>query len=79
MSPFLMPPADVSLHVFLLQKGLGDVNDVFRVEIQGVRTRQSLKTVRSVFRLIHVSTGCAVHSHNKPLPKWYSYMYINIV
>ena len=72
ISPFLMQPAGVSLDVVMLQKGVGDVNDVFRVEVQGVRTRQSLKTVRSVFRLIHVSTGCAVHSHNKRLPKWYS-------
>ncbi|KAI0210003.1 Protein O-mannosyl-transferase 2 [Lamellibrachia satsuma] len=52
------------------ENGTGDTNDVFRIEILGVHDRQSLKTVRSVFRLIHLTTSCAVHSHNKRLPKW---------
>ncbi|ELT93986.1 hypothetical protein CAPTEDRAFT_152537 [Capitella teleta] len=54
------------------ENGTGDANDIFRVElinaIQG--NRDPVRTVRSVFRLVHMNTGCSVHSHNKQLPKW---------
>ena len=32
-----------------------------------------MKTVKTVFRLIHVSTGCALHGGKNTLPKWYLY------
>ena len=52
------------------QNGYGDMNDIFRVFIPGVSERVRLNNVRSVFRLVHHSTGCAVQSDNKKLPKW---------
>lgn len=30
-----------------------------------------IKTVKTVFRLIHVSLGCALHGSTQVLPKWY--------
>ena len=52
------------------QNGTGDFNDVFRVDIVGAQEKETLHTVRSVFRLVHVNMGCSIHSHNKQLPKW---------
>ncbi len=60
------------MYMNLLQNGTGDSNDVFRLDIVGARGKESLKTVQSVFKLIHVNSGCALHSHSKQLPKWYS-------
>lgn len=50
--------------------GSGDINDVFKVQIDGASHPEPLRTLRSAFRLIHVQTGCALHSHSKQLPKW---------
>ena len=30
-----------------------------------------MKTVKTVFRLIHVGTGCALYGGTNTLPKWY--------
>lgn len=30
-----------------------------------------IKTVKTVFRLIHVNLGCALHGSTQVLPKWY--------
>ncbi|KAK2162575.1 hypothetical protein LSH36_96g06009 [Paralvinella palmiformis] len=49
--------------------GTGDINDVFRLEVPN-HQGEPLRTVRSVFRLVHYKTGCAVFSHSKQLPKW---------
>ncbi|KAG4305822.1 hypothetical protein PORY_000732 [Pneumocystis oryctolagi] len=53
----------------------GDNNDLFKVEIDKSRsyTRESKINVRAIetkFRLIHVSTGCALFSNNINLPEW---------
>lgn len=50
--------------------GIGDANDVYRIEIEGASDNEKLKTVTSKFRLIHYFVGCAVYSHSKQLPKW---------
>ena len=50
--------------------GTGDANDIFRVEINDKNNEGKLKTVKSVFRLVHLYMGCVLHSHNKKLPKW---------
>jgi len=31
-----------------------------------------IKTVKTVFRLIHVNLGCALHGSTQVLPKWYA-------
>ncbi|KAG9508710.1 Protein O-mannosyl-transferase 2, partial [Fragariocoptes setiger] len=59
------------------QNGTGDLNDVWRIVLSDswrptvdadLVTR--IWTVKSKFRLIHVRTGCALHSHSRQLPKW---------
>ncbi|XP_074662346.1 protein O-mannosyl-transferase 2-like [Tubulanus polymorphus] len=52
------------------ENGTGDVNDIFRIEISGGRHGDVLKSVTSQFKLLHMNVGCALHSHNKQLPKW---------
>ncbi|KTW30372.1 hypothetical protein T552_00845 [Pneumocystis carinii B80] len=53
----------------------GDNNDLFRIEIDKSRsyTDESKVIIRAIetkFRLIHVSTGCALFSNNIYLPEW---------
>ncbi|XP_033123188.1 protein O-mannosyl-transferase 2-like isoform X2 [Anneissia japonica] len=50
--------------------GTGDVNDVWRVDIVNGQVGDRIKTVVTKLRLIHYTTGCALHSHSKQLPKW---------
>ncbi|XP_015786471.1 protein O-mannosyl-transferase 2 [Tetranychus urticae] len=52
------------------ENGVGDANDVWRVEIISAKPDERLATVTSKFRLIHYFVGCALHSHSKQLPKW---------
>ncbi|GBM93855.1 Protein O-mannosyl-transferase 2 [Araneus ventricosus] len=52
------------------ENGIGDANDVWKIEIIGEDRRTPISTVTSKFRLIHYLTGCALHSHSKQLPKW---------
>eukprot|EP00118_Oscarella_pearsei_P008995 m.49212 g.49212 ORF g.49212 m.49212 type:complete len:704 (+) comp33965_c0_seq3:46-2157(+) len=52
------------------ENGVGDNNDFWRIEIAGGEKGDPIRTVHSVIRLIHVNVGCALHSHDKQLPKW---------
>jgi len=56
------------------ENGTGDANDIWRIQKE-VSSRVSgnddrIFTVRTRFRLIHLLTNCALHSHSKQLPKW---------
>ncbi|XP_006819012.1 protein O-mannosyl-transferase 2-like, partial [Saccoglossus kowalevskii] len=52
------------------ENGLGDANDIWKIEIIDGPDKTHIKTVRTKMRLIHFITGCALHSHSKTLPKW---------
>ncbi|MCL4119094.1 UNVERIFIED_CONTAM: hypothetical protein GTU68_019371 [Idotea baltica] len=52
------------------ENGIGDINDVWRVEIVGGKEGEVVKTVVTRFKLVHYLVGCALMSHNKQLPKW---------
>ncbi|XP_050702839.1 protein O-mannosyl-transferase 2-like isoform X2 [Eriocheir sinensis] len=52
------------------ENGEGDVNDVWRVEVEGGAEGEVVKTVVHRLRFIHYLVGCALMSHNKQLPKW---------
>ncbi|XP_063853817.1 protein O-mannosyl-transferase 2-like isoform X3 [Scylla paramamosain] len=52
------------------ENGEGDVNDVWRVEVEGGAEGVPVKTVVHRLRLVHYLVGCALMSHNKQLPKW---------
>ncbi|GFU10082.1 protein O-mannosyl-transferase 2 [Trichonephila clavipes] len=52
------------------QNGVGDVNDVWRVEIIGEDKRIPISTITSKIQLIHHLTGCALYSSSKQLPDW---------
>lgn len=52
------------------ENGIGDANDVFRVEVVGGKEGDEVLTVTSRLRFIHYLVGCALHSHSKQLPKW---------
>lgn len=52
------------------ENGTGDANDVWKVEVVGGVPGEVVQTVTSKLKLIHYLTGCALHSHNKQLPKW---------
>ncbi|XP_077123620.1 protein O-mannosyl-transferase 2 isoform X3 [Ranitomeya variabilis] len=51
-----------------LQNGSGDTNDFWRIEVTGGKNK--VKVLRSQIRLLHLSTGCALGSSGKTLPKW---------
>jgi len=51
-------------------QGVGDINDIWKIEITNGEPGEAVKAVKSKFRLIHVQKGCALQSHNKKLPKW---------
>ena len=54
-----------------MQNGKGDANDFWRVEIvSGEGEDGRIKTVKTIFRLIHVNLGCALHGGTQTLPKW---------
>ncbi|XP_069592011.1 protein O-mannosyl-transferase 2 isoform X6 [Ranitomeya imitator] len=48
--------------------GSGDSNDFWRIEVTGGKNK--VKVLRSQIRLLHLSTGCALGSSGKTLPKW---------
>ncbi|KAG1683677.1 Protein O-mannosyl-transferase 2 [Nymphon striatum] len=52
------------------ENGVGDSNDVWRVEVVGGAEGEIAHTVTSKLRFVHYLTGCALHSHSKQLPKW---------
>ncbi|XP_077999792.1 LOW QUALITY PROTEIN: protein O-mannosyl-transferase 2-like [Glandiceps talaboti] len=52
------------------EEGIGDVNDVWKIQIVDGPDKNRIKTVRSKIKFIHYLLGCALHSHSKTLPKW---------
>lgn len=52
------------------EKGVGDANDVFRIEFENAQIGDRLEAVKTRFKLIHYLMNCALYSHNKQLPKW---------
>ncbi|CAL4078365.1 unnamed protein product [Meganyctiphanes norvegica] len=52
------------------ENGIGDINDVWRIEIINGGEGEVVKTVVHKIRFVHHLVGCCLHSHNKQLPKW---------
>lgn len=58
------------------ENGLGDANDIWKVvkeassQLMKKNEDNRIYTVRSKFKLIHLVSSCALHSHSKQLPKW---------
>ncbi|XP_052787486.1 protein O-mannosyl-transferase 2-like [Mya arenaria] len=52
------------------QDGVGDANDVWQIQVPGAEEGSELMAVRSKLRLVHYYVRCALHSHDKKLPKW---------
>ena len=52
------------------QNGVGDANDVWRVEVVGGTDGPSVKTVTSKIKLHHYFMRCVLTSSGKQLPKW---------
>lgn len=52
------------------ENGVGDVNDVWRVEVINGEEEEVVKTVVHKVRFVHYLVGCSLMSHNKQLPKW---------
>ncbi|XP_046641821.1 protein O-mannosyl-transferase 2-like isoform X1 [Daphnia pulicaria] len=50
--------------------GVGDTNDIWRVEIEDGEQNQVLETMVHRFRLIHYNLGCALTCTKKKLPTW---------
>ena len=50
---------------------MGDANDFWRVKVVMNHGKDGkISTVKTVFKLIHVNTGCALAETDKTLPKW---------
>ena len=56
--------------LLFLQDGIGDANDIWQVQVPGAREGEEVLAVRSKVKLIHYHVKCALHSHDKKLPKW---------
>ncbi|XP_046848331.1 protein O-mannosyl-transferase 2-like isoform X2 [Xenia sp. Carnegie-2017] len=52
------------------ENGEGDSNDFWQIQIINGKDGDLVKTVKTVFRLIHVGTGCALYGGTNTLPKW---------
>lgn len=52
------------------EDGIGDANDVFRIEFESGGHGKRLEAVKTRFKLVHYLMNCALYSHNKQLPKW---------
>ena len=56
---------------FHFQNGSGDANDFWRISVVKYPGEdRKIKTVKTVFRLIHATTGCALMETENLLPKW---------
>ena len=55
----------------VVKNGVGDANDLWKVELVNGREGDPVRTVSSRLKLRHVNLGCYLHSHSKQLPKWY--------
>ncbi|XP_065660572.1 protein O-mannosyl-transferase 2 isoform X3 [Hydra vulgaris] len=53
------------------ENGVGDANDYWRIEIyKNPGKNGRVSTVKTVFKLIHVNTKCALQETDQLLPKW---------
>lgn len=52
------------------EDGIGDANDVWRVEMIDEKKSSNIQTVITSFRLIHYFVKCALSCNSKQLPKW---------
>lgn len=53
------------------ENGLGDEGDLWRIEIVKYPSKhEGIKTLRTLFRLIHAETGCALSETGLQLPDW---------
>ncbi|XP_057315951.1 protein O-mannosyl-transferase 2-like isoform X2 [Hydractinia symbiolongicarpus] len=53
------------------ENGYGDANDIWRVSVTKHPGKNGrINTVKTIFRLIHVNTGCALQETDQLLPKW---------
>ena len=52
------------------ENGTGDSNDVWIVEVVGEEVGSPVHALSSVIKLYHYNIKCALHSHNRQLPKW---------
>ncbi|XP_020806209.1 protein O-mannosyl-transferase 2 [Drosophila serrata] len=52
------------------ENGAGDANDVWRVMVVGGKVNETVHTVTSRLRFIHLLQNCVLTSSGKQLPKW---------
>lgn len=52
------------------QKGIGDANDVWRVQLKGGVDGDLVLTVTSRLQLVHYLQACALTSSGRQLPRW---------
>ncbi|XP_077300535.1 protein O-mannosyl-transferase 2 [Arctopsyche grandis] len=52
------------------EKGIGDANDVWRVQIIGGQDGDEVLTVTSRFRFVHYLQACTLTSAGRQLPRW---------
>ncbi|XP_043658177.1 protein O-mannosyl-transferase 2 [Drosophila teissieri] len=52
------------------ESGVGDANDAWRVLIVGGKVNETVHTVTSRLKFIHLLQNCALTSSGKQLPKW---------
>ncbi|XP_061388961.1 protein O-mannosyl-transferase 2 [Musca vetustissima] len=52
------------------EKGMGDINDIWKIIIIGGKPNEVVNTVTTQFILVHYLQGCALSSSGKQLPKW---------
>ena len=52
------------------ENGTGDSNDIWILEVVGEEVGAPVQALSSVIKLYHYNIKCALHSHNRQLPKW---------
>ncbi|CAG0886592.1 unnamed protein product [Darwinula stevensoni] len=52
------------------ENGTGDANDIWKIDIPNGKPGDEVHPVRTIFRIVHHLSGCALYSHNKNLPRW---------
>lgn len=53
-----------------LQKGEGDEDDIWRIELEGGTKGEIIEIVRHSFRLVHNSFKCVLVTTEKNYPEW---------
>ena len=70
-SNFLIPLFHTYVIVFiLLQKGEGNSDDYWRLEIENGKEGEILETVRHNFRLVSLNNKCVLTTTDKLYPEW---------